>query len=334
MVNLTDLKDRIEQEFLNLTFDVSEWEEVLESTSYVPIYYQKSLIDYYTAYYEGSNLSFILRENNIPLAIFPFFVYQNEGQWVLSVNGESLVPPLYAPKITKKLRKRLEKDIIKIIYQLAQELGVKKIDFIESTSKISSWYLFWLEQASQDYLTYHLGIDLEPSVEEIRLNFRKSYKPLVNKALKEWDVEVCDQIESSSFDEFKSLHLEVAGRKTRNDESWDVQKQQIINKEAFLITVRDKKALIGAGLFNYSRDVGMYSVGAYKRELFDKPIGHAVQMKAVEKLKNLGCSKYYLGKRASSLYIQPSSEKEFSISHFKEGFANYIYPQAHIEVLP
>ena len=120
----------------------------------------------------------------------------------------------------------------------------------------------------------------------------------------------------------------------RQDRKQDVQKQQIINKEAFLITVRDKKALIGAGLFNYSRDVGMYSVGAYKRELFDKPIGHAVHMKAVEKLKNLGCSKYYLGKRASSLYIQPSSEKEFSISHFKEGFANYIYTQAHIEVLP
>ena len=55
-------------------------------------------------------------------------------------------------------------------------------------------------------------------------------------------------------------------------------------------------------------------------------------MKAIERLKELGCQTYYLGKRATSLYALPSTEKETSISHFKEGFANNVYIQPHIEI--
>ena len=88
------------------------------------------------------------------------------------------------------------------------------------------------------------------------------------------------------------MHLEEAGRQTRSDESWDIQRNQILNDEAFLVTVRDEKDLVGGGFFTHTRDIGMYSVGAYKRNLFDKPIGHAVQMTAIEKLKEIGCSSY------------------------------------------
>ena len=58
---------------------------------------------------------------------------------------------------------------------------------------MSSWYLLWLKKANKDYLSYQLAINLEKTLEEIRLSFRKSYKPLVNKALREWDVDVCSK---------------------------------------------------------------------------------------------------------------------------------------------
>jgi FemAB family protein len=117
------------------------------------------------------------------------------------------------------------------------------------------------------------------------LDFRKSYKPLVNKALKEWDVKVCEENVDEVFEEFKDLHFEAAGKQTRSKESWSIQRKQIENNEAFLVSVRDGNLLIGAGFFNFSRDMGTYSVGAYKRDLFDKPIGHAVQMIAIKQLK-------------------------------------------------
>ena len=70
----------------------------------------------------------------------------------------------------------------------------------------------------------------------------------------------------------------------------------------------------------------------YKRDLFDKPIGHAVQMIAIKKLKDLGCKTYILGQKAEALSSSTSSKKEASISHFKEGFAGYVFAQPHLEI--
>ena len=236
---------------------------------------------------------------------------------------------MFIEDIPKKLRKRIEKNIVDTILLISEELEVEKIQFVEPNQFLTSWNLYWLERAEKDFSSYQLAINLQKNIEDIRLGFRKSYKPLVNKGIKEWQVEVCDRHYQQAFEEFKLLHKEVAGRQTRTDETWEIQMQQIINHEAFLVTVRDEDLLIGAGFFNYSRDVGMYSVGAYKRELFDKPIGHAVQMIAIKKLKDLGCKTYHLGQKA----LYGSTEKELSISHFKEGFAGYVYAQPHIEVL-
>ena len=70
----------------------------------------------------------------------------------------------------------------------------------------------------------------------------------------------------------------------------------------------------------------------YKRDLFDKPIGHAVQMIAIKQLKDLGCKTYLLGEKAVALSSNVSSKKEASISHFKEGFAGYVFAQPHLEI--
>ena len=189
-----------------------------------------------------------------------------------------------------------------------------------------------MERADKDFITYQLAIDLQQSIESIKLDFRKSYKPLVNKGLKDWDVRVCEENVDEVFEEFKDLHFEAAGKQTRSKESWSIQRQQIENKEAFLVSVRDGNTLIGAGFFNFSRDMGTYSVGAYKRDLFDKPIGHAVQMIAIKKLKDLGCKTYILGQKAVALSSSVSSKNEASISHFKEGFAGYVFSQPHLEI--
>ena len=323
------IKESISKDFTNLSFDVTSWKEVLKDSLEVSVFHLQSSINYYAAYHEGTNISFLLHENNTPLVVFPLFAYTENNQWILSSNGEGIIAPLFIQGTPKKLKKRLEKQIAEIIYIIAHELKIENVRFFEPNLILSSWYLLWLEKNNKDFLKYQLVIDLRKSIEDIRLGFRKSYKPLVNKALKEWQIEVCDKDHDQIFEEFRLLHLEAAGKETRSRESWTIQKEQIKNKEAFLVTVRDESKLIGAGFFNYTRDMGMYSVAAYKRELFDRPIGHAVQMIAIEKLKELGCKTYYLGQKASSGL---STEKEISISHFKEGFASHIVAQPNLEV--
>ena len=73
-------------------------------------------------------------------------------------------------------------------------------------------------------------------------------------------------------------------------------------------------------------------MGVYTRELFDKPLGHAVQMKAIETFKKNGLKWYEIGQKHLKIDKIPATEKELSISHFKEGFATHIVARQHLVV--
>jgi len=329
---IESLKNSISQDFNGISFNLENWGKVIDTSLDVSALYLKSSVDYFSSYFEGVNLSFVLYDNKMSIGIYPLIIHKSENNWFLSCDGKSLIKPLFTSSITYKAKKRLEKKVLEIIYYIARELDIKKIYTFESSPALSEWYLLWLDRASKSFITYQMAIDLRPTIENIKLSFRKSYKPLVNKAFREWEIEMCDNDIEHVFEEFRLLHIEVSGRETRVKETWDIHKEQIKNKEAFIVTVRDCGVLIGAGLFTYTKDKGYYSVGAYKRDLFDKPIGHGVQLKAIEVLQHKGCKTYHLGQKMSLLDENAPTDKELSISHFKEGFAGYVYTQTHLEI--
>jgi FemAB family protein len=330
---IEDIKNSIKEEFEFIKFDLIDWNNILDSSlNNITVCYLKNTVNYYVEYFDGENLSFVLCENNRSVGIYPLFIYKNENNWLISGNGTSLIKPLFINSISKKTKKKLEKKIVEIVEKIASNLGIKKVELFDDSINLSSWYLLWLKKANKNFLTYQLAINLQLTIESIRLGFRKSYKPLVNKALKEFDIDVCDDDIEYTFEEFRLLHLKVAGKETRSRKTWNIQKEQVKNNEAFLVTVRDQNVLIGAGLFTYTKDTGSYSVGAYKRELFNKPIGHGVQMKAIETLKEKGCKIYHIGQKTTMLDESKPTDKELSISHFKEGFSGYVYVQPHLGV--
>jgi len=74
-------------------------------------------------------------------------------------------------------------------------------------------------------------------------------------------------------------------------------------------------------LFICSRDEGVYAVAAYDRALFDKPLGHVVQFRAIQEMKRRECRWYFIGRRFYPGEQPVPSNKELSISYFKEGFS-------------
>jgi FemAB family protein len=329
---IKNLQEVAESTLRDISFNLDDWSVVLSDSHNVDVNHQKSTIEYYVSYFEGKNLSFVLYENNKPVGVFPLFIHKDQEGYLISGDGSNLINPLFISNITKKTKKRLERKIIEIIQQISKKIAIKKIQLFDTNTVLSSWYLLWLERANRSFSTYQLAINLEHSIDEIRLGFRKSYKPLTNKALKDWDISICNDNLDENFEAFRLLHLEVVGKETRGRETWDIQKQQIVNNEAFLVMVKDNDTLIGAGLFYYTKDMGVYAVGAYKRELFDKPIGHGVQIKAIEFLKEKNCKRYLIGQKMTALDESQPTDKEMSISHFKEGFASYVYIQPHLDV--
>ena len=272
--------------------DSNSWQSVIEQHKTIPsIFHLFNTVEYYVAYFsqhKSINLSLVLYNNKQPVGVMPLMAHQNKSnQWVLSSNGVEIVEPIFIPTLARKVRKRLESQLVELVDTLSDSLNIKRNQFVNMEyGQMSDWYLMWAERANKAFSTHHLLVDLSLSLEEIRSKFRKSYKPLVNKGLREWKVEVHEEVSKEMFDKFRLLHKEVAGCSTRPIESWNRQKKQIDLSESFLVTVsNNQNQMVGAGLFTHSSYQGLYCVGAYKRELFDRPIGHPVQLKAIETLK-------------------------------------------------
>ena len=90
--------------------------------------------------------------------------------------------------------------------------------------------------------------------------------------------------------------------------------------------------MIGGGLFNYTNECGFYSVGAYDREFSDEPLGHAVQMKAIETFKKKKIKLYEIGRRYIKIEKIKPTDKELKISHFSDGFATHFMARQHLIV--
>ena len=141
-------------------------------------------------------------------------------------------------------------------------------------------------------------------------------------------VDVVTESNQKVWDEYRALHFQVAGRRTRSSKSWQMQHQEIEEGRALLVVLRNQKGrLLGGGFFRISRDEGVYSVGVYDREIFDKPLGHVVQYRAIEEMKKREIRWYIIGWRPYPSEAPPVTEKEIQISKFKQGFASHVFPR-------
>ena len=134
------------------------------------------------------------------------------------------------------------------------------------------------------------------------------------------------------------MHTEVSGRETRPQKTWDIQLETIRESSpekgwGFLVFIRDKATgqLAGSALFNTTPQSGLYSVAAYDRSRFSKPVGHIVQAVAMEQMRRKGIRWYEIGDR---YYPSDSGayEKMVDIGHYKEGFATHFFPKMFVRL--
>jgi len=157
-------------------------------------------------------------------------------------------------------------------------------------------------------------VDLSMSIEKIWANYRKSYKALINAGKKIWAVSMMEHENHEIWDQFRQLHIQVAGRETRSLATWDLQHRSIADKNGFLIYLQDDTGrMVGGGFFQHTRDEALYAVGAYDRELFDRPLGHVVQHTAILEMQRRNLKWYKLGQRfyAASLPCATDKKSQF-----------------------
>jgi FemAB family protein len=316
----------------------AEWEATAERAAYLPVDYSIAMMDYQLCYWNGnakptSDLSLVLYHDNRPCALWPLSV-SDEGEGALRIGsngGATLRPPLFVTELAAKTVKSITTKSLAALNRFCLDNGISVWDSAESFidgAGLSDWHDKTMQQGASATLCHELFIDLKRSIAEIKASFRKSYKALITSGGKLWNVHLLTQADTAIWEEFRCLHLSVAGRSTRSLDSWDSQHEAIAVGGAFFVYLRDGAGrMVGGGLFHVTRDECEYAVGAYDRSLFDKPLGHVIQYHAIEEMKRRNIRWCKLGPRFYPADVPHPTQKELSISDFKQGFASHIFPR-------
>jgi FemAB family protein len=316
------------------------WEETFSRLTYKPVAYSNASIDYQLAYQCGhggdwQDISLVIHWDNKPVALWPLSFSIKDGQSQLTSHGAPVLPPIFVADCPLTSRKNIIKSCLGIANAVAAAAKLSTWEscesFVESVG-MSEWHVQSMARHAACALRHELYQDLRPDIAEIKRTFRKSYKALIVSGTRLWTVGVLDAHgDEGTWQEFRDLHLKVSGRVTRSDETWLMQHRDIERQTAFLVWLRNaSNEMVGGGLFNFTGDEGVYAVGAYDRTLFDKPLGHVVQYRAIEELKKRGVRWYKIGARPYRSETPPPTDKDIAIGEFKQGFASHVFPCFHL----
>jgi FemAB family protein len=307
------------------------WDATLGRAAFVPVDYLRSMLKYQLAYLRSHgddwrDQSMLLCKGGKVIGVWPLSV--RPADRALTSSGAPIFNPLFASDVTSNV----VKTTISAVHRFAQAWTLEtsarsyrgQEHFVGVVGE-SVWLQSALSDGAKLSVSHDFFLDMTLGLEGIRSQIRKSYKPLISSGEKHWVVGVDVLGDAELWAEFQALHAAAAGRQTRSKESWECQRQAVASGQGFLVYLRSTSGeMVGAGYFQHSRDEGLYSVGAYDRGLFDKPLGHVVQYHAIKMMLERGIRWYRIGAVAYPADSPAPSAKELSISHFKQGFSSHI----------
>lgn len=315
------------------------WRAGLAAAEYVPVVYTTSWLDYQVAYFseateEFHDLACVIELHGQWVALWHLSICRSKEGWEITSNHAGVMRPLFRRDCSEKATKAVLNFAFAVINQLTKVLSIADWYGMEGFwggMGVHLWHSRQMEQGGVAAVTHEMLVDLSWDISAIRTNIRKSYKSLLARGEQLWHVDILYAEGEVVFDEIRRLHQKVAGKITRSAKTWEVQARAFAQNEAFMITLRDSDgALVGGGMFHFTRDEMQYGIGVYERDLFDKPLGHVVQMRAIIEGIKLGLKWYRIGYRYYPGDQRQPSAKEVSIAKFKEGFATHVVTELRV----
>lgn len=247
------------------------------------------------------------------------------GQKELSYYG---LPAVYVPLRAEgpALRHVVESSVRKIIDTYAPcTLSYHEVSGPHGLSTVAQCFL---QAGVACAVSFENVVDLTQNAQSLWGGIRKSYRPLISKGQRLFThtIITATQADQCFWDSFKSLHIRVSGRQTRNDLSWQRQLESIELGDAFAIASYIGEQLSGVSYYITNGVSCYYGVGAYDRVLFSThPVSHASIWIAIQHAKDIGCARFELGKCYFPFQDGEFLEKNKNISMFKKGFGGTIF---------
>ena len=240
-----------------------DWQEIASKLSYVPVAYTRDSLEYQYAYMsafvdELIDISVVFFQKDKPIGFWPLSLRKKAGVYEFATNQGAVLPPIYLPTFSERLIKKYDSlclDAMRKLYESNKDKVKINSKWATTVSFLASNILpqniLWEQKCmllgAVPRVLHGLYVDLSREVKDIHGNLRKSYRSLINKGERLWQVEVHDKVSDEVFEEFHQLHITVSGRVTRPKDTWDLQKRAINDGQDFLVTVRDGEQVLCGG---------------------------------------------------------------------------------------
>ncbi|MGK5094795.1 hypothetical protein WDW89_22645 [Deltaproteobacteria bacterium TL4] len=312
------------------------WDQLFhESEFQYPLYTPASLAFYkeYGVPLLFEDLSFVIMNGESPVLGILMTVHTLNGNQELSCCG---LPVFYLenPHINSSEMGAAYKLLKEKMHEWLHHKGLGTVvyqDFLGGGT-LSFLGRFLLEGGAQGTPFFTQLIDLTLSPDELYRQVRKSYKSLINWGKKNLVIECFhhQNMTPSVMEGFRQLHLHAAGKETRSHSTWDKHYEMVLNQEAFVLTGKLSEQLVTAAFFSFSSKYCYYGVSASNRDLFDKPLSHAILWQAVLYAQELGCHWFETGTQFFMRQPPNLHSHVDRVSHHKEEakLSSFILPNA------
>ena len=307
-----------------------EWSIFLRNNAREPARLSNNFIDYQIEYdTHAIDLSIVVQDAaNTVACILALIAKQDLSGWSLYTPSG----PLFLTNLSAKTLKMCTRTICTYINRLALVFDTKRPfkTIVEADgSRLNYWQRRVIEAAEDSKPTVIGYLDIQSTYEITMNQLQKKIRYEVRNAARSYSVKIYESINEcdrtgSDWESFKDLHFKAAGRQTRSETSWALQKNSINENKDFLALLFDQDdTLIGGAYIIVTKYEAIYAVAAYDRDRFNEgAVGHALQAEIIRKLVDLRVTQYELGQIFSSKTNSAETEKLLGISVFKSKFCS------------
>ena len=297
--------------------------------------YSNNRLDYYfvrarESGYSIKDYSCIFTFDNKPYSAFlgAAFTKKNESKLDLFEIPCLAIDAFY---ISPKGKKQIKTFAEKLFINKVNNFQIKGPD-LDNKIPLLCEFLLSKKLAKINHKTTRI-IDLRLNEDQLKRSIRKSYHSLINWGLKHLKINIYDNsnIKWEIIERFRELHIKEAKRETRSINTWKKQYDAILYGDAFCITAYLDDEFVSAAYFICPEKICYYGSSASKRDLFDKPISHAIIWKAILESKRKGVVLFNIGSTYKGTFNSSYSEKEKNIAYFKDGFGGKLVLNCYIE---
>ena len=324
----------------------NDWDAYVKEMPDAGFHHSWSWINYISKFSNiRENLSFVyLDDDKSVLAICPLAVSYNQtgDHFELSFGGNPCATPLVA-SVKPSLRRKILDEIVNRILSFSREFNVKKISLIWdplvknfcSDSSIHRNNFELLRYQMQYYVENIVVVSLDLPEDILFENVSKYQRRHIKKTEKKGVIIKVLNIENNKadikeyFSLFQEAHLKSAGKMTRPQETWDAMFDCLLAGDAslFIAFIEDIPiSYLFCGEFELMA-FGWSQVNDDKYESDYSP-RHLLEWNAMMFYKKQNFKYYEVGDRYyGSQFFHTPTEKEISISVFKERFGGMMLPK-------